>query len=64
MQILITHGGLARTRVLSLSRLQITVALLALVMALLLLSGAVYHFIFLEAREGWRREPARAPRGA
>lgn len=54
MQILITHGGLARTRVLSFSRLQITVALLALVMALLLLSGAVYHFIFLKAaREGW-----------
>lgn len=54
MQILITHGGLARTRVLSLSRLQIAVALFSLVAALLLLSGAVYHFIFLKAaREGW-----------
>jgi murein DD-endopeptidase MepM/ murein hydrolase activator NlpD len=54
MQILITHGSLARTRVLSLSRLQIVLALCALVTALLLLSGAVYHFIFLKAaREGW-----------
>jgi len=54
MQILITHGGLARSRVLSLSWLQITVALFGLVMALLLLSGAVYHFVFLKAaREGW-----------
>ncbi len=54
MQILITHGSLARTRVLSFSRLQITLALVGLVVALLLLSGAVYHFIFLKAaREGW-----------
>jgi murein DD-endopeptidase MepM/ murein hydrolase activator NlpD len=54
MQILITHGSLARTRVLSFSRLQIAVALSTLVVALLLLSGAVYHFIFLKAaREGW-----------
>jgi murein DD-endopeptidase MepM/ murein hydrolase activator NlpD len=54
MQILITHGSLARTRVLSFSRLQITVALVGLVVALLLLSGAVYHFVFLKAaREGW-----------
>ena len=54
MQILITHGSLARTRVLSLSRLQLGVAMAALVMALLLLSGAVYHFVFLKAaREGW-----------
>jgi murein DD-endopeptidase MepM/ murein hydrolase activator NlpD len=54
MQILITHGGLARTRVLSFSRLQITAALAALVVTLLLLSGAVYHFVFLKAaREGW-----------
>ncbi|MEK8030141.1 M23 family metallopeptidase [Ideonella sp. DXS29W] len=54
MQILITHGGLARTRVLSFSWLQITMALCALVVSLLSLSGAVYHFIFLKAaREGW-----------
>lgn len=54
MQILITHGGLARTRVLSLSRLQIIFGLCCLVATLLLLSGAVYHFIFLKAaRDGW-----------
>jgi murein DD-endopeptidase MepM/ murein hydrolase activator NlpD len=54
MQILITHGSLARTRVLSLSRWQISLALASLVVALLLLSGAVYHFVFLKAaREGW-----------
>lgn len=54
MQIMITHGSLARTRVLSLSRIQIGLALAGLVVALLLLSGAVYHFIFLKAaREGW-----------
>ena len=54
MQIMITHGGLARTRVLSFSRLQITLALGTLVAALLMLSGAVYHFVFLKAaREGW-----------
>jgi murein DD-endopeptidase MepM/ murein hydrolase activator NlpD len=54
MQILITHGSMARTRVLSLSRLQILLALCTLVMTLLLLSGAVYHFIFLKAaRDGW-----------
>ena len=54
MQIMITHGGLARTRVLSFSRLQIMLALAGLVVVLLLLSGAVYHFVFLKAaREGW-----------
>ncbi|MFO1338905.1 MAG: M23 family metallopeptidase [Burkholderiaceae bacterium] len=54
MQILITHGGLSRSRVLSFNRLQITLALGALVVALLLLSGTVYHFVFLKAaREGW-----------
>jgi murein DD-endopeptidase MepM/ murein hydrolase activator NlpD len=54
MQIMITHGGMARTRVLSFSRLQIFLGLSTLVMALLLLSGAIYHFVFLKAaREGW-----------
>lgn len=54
MQIMITHGSLARTRVLSFSRLQIGLTLCALVAALLMLSGAVYHFVFLKAaREGW-----------
>jgi murein DD-endopeptidase MepM/ murein hydrolase activator NlpD len=54
MQILITHGGLARSRVLSFNRLQIGLGLAALVAVLLMLSGAVYHFVFLTAaREGW-----------
>ena len=54
MQLLITHGSLARTRVLRFSRLQLGAALLVLALALMLLSGAVYHFIFLKAaRDGW-----------
>jgi murein DD-endopeptidase MepM/ murein hydrolase activator NlpD len=54
MQIMITHGSMARTRVLSFSRLQLVFAVFSLVVALLLLSGAVYHFVFLKAaREGW-----------
>jgi murein DD-endopeptidase MepM/ murein hydrolase activator NlpD len=54
MQILITHGSLARTRVLHFSRWQIVAASLMLVVVLTLLSGTVYHFIFLKAaREGW-----------
>jgi murein DD-endopeptidase MepM/ murein hydrolase activator NlpD len=54
MQILITHGTLARTRVLRFNRWQLAGALTALVAALALISGMVYHFIFLKAaREGW-----------
>ncbi|MBQ0944217.1 M23 family metallopeptidase [Ideonella sp. 4Y16] len=54
MQILITGEGASRTRAFQLSRLQISSAVLALLMALLLLSGTIYHFIFLAAaREGW-----------
>jgi murein DD-endopeptidase MepM/ murein hydrolase activator NlpD len=54
MQVLITHGSLARTRVLHFSRLQMLSALALLVCVLLLLSGTVYHFVFLKAaREGW-----------
>ena len=54
MQVIITHGGTSRTRVLQLSRRRIGAALLALVAALMLASGAIYHFIFLKAaREGW-----------
>ncbi|MDH3210430.1 MAG: M23 family peptidase, partial [Burkholderiaceae bacterium] len=54
MQILITHGGLARSRVLCFSRAQL-VGMLAVLLALLMLaSGTVYHFIFVKAaREGW-----------
>jgi murein DD-endopeptidase MepM/ murein hydrolase activator NlpD len=54
MQIMITHGSLAQTQVLQFNRWQLGAALAALVFVLLLLSGAVYHFVFLKAaREGW-----------
>jgi murein DD-endopeptidase MepM/ murein hydrolase activator NlpD len=54
MQILITHGYLARSRVVQLSRLQIVSMAALVVLLLMLFSGAVYHFIFLKAaREGW-----------
>jgi murein DD-endopeptidase MepM/ murein hydrolase activator NlpD len=54
MQVLITHGSVARTRTLHLNRAQIAGMLLVLACALMLLSGAIYHFVFLKAaREGW-----------
>lgn len=54
MQILITHGTLARTRVLHFNRWQVGAMLVSLVAVLTLLSGTVYHFVFLKAaREGW-----------
>jgi murein DD-endopeptidase MepM/ murein hydrolase activator NlpD len=54
MQIMITHGSMARTRVLHFNRLQLVATLAGLVIMLLLLSGTIYHVIFLKAaREGW-----------
>lgn len=54
MQILITHGSLARTRVLHFNRWQLASALVFLTVVLTLLSGTIYHFVFLKAaREGW-----------
>jgi len=54
MQLLITHGSMARSRVLNFHRWQAVLVLLLLVFALMLTSGAVYHFVFLKAaREGW-----------
>jgi murein DD-endopeptidase MepM/ murein hydrolase activator NlpD len=54
MQILITHGSLARTRVLHFNRWQLAGALVALLLVMTALSGTVYHFVFLKAaREGW-----------
>ena len=54
MQVLITHGTVARTRVMSFSRWQLIVAGLLLAFALMLTSGAVYHFVFLKAvQQGW-----------
>jgi murein DD-endopeptidase MepM/ murein hydrolase activator NlpD len=54
MQILITHGSMARTRSLQLNRPQLAGTLLVVLCLLMLLSGAVYHFVFLKAaRDGW-----------
>jgi murein DD-endopeptidase MepM/ murein hydrolase activator NlpD len=54
MQVLITHGHLARSRVLHFSRWQIVATVLFLACLLMLFSGTVYHFVFLKAaREGW-----------
>ena len=54
MQLLITHGSMARTRVLQFQRWQLVLAALVLAFFLMLVSGTVYHFVFLKAaREGW-----------
>ena len=54
MQIMITQGSLARTRVMHFNRWQLGLALAALIVVLTLLSGTVYHFVFLKAaRECW-----------
>jgi murein DD-endopeptidase MepM/ murein hydrolase activator NlpD len=54
MQILITHGTLARTRVLRLNRWQLGGMVALVLMVLLLLSGVIYNFVFVKAaREGW-----------
>jgi Peptidase family M23 len=54
MQIMITHGVLAKNRVLQFNRVQLALALLALALALMLLSGVIYHFVVLKAvRDGW-----------
>src|SRR5687767_8321269 len=54
MQILITHGSMARTRVLHVNRWQLAGSALAFMSVLTLVSATVYHFVFLKAaREGW-----------
>src|SRR6201996_5493330 len=54
MQIMITHGGMSRTRVLHVRPVQVILAVGVLVIAILALSGAIYHYFFLKAaREGW-----------
>lgn len=54
MQILITHGSMARTRVLHLPRWKLLLGALLAALLLMLTSGAVYHYLFLQAaREGW-----------
>lgn len=54
MQLMITDGHLARTRVLQIRRWQLALAGLVLAVLLMLLSGVVYHVVLLKAaREGW-----------
>lgn len=54
MQIMITHGSMARTRVLRFSRLELASLAALLAFLLVIFSGAVYHWLFLKAtREGW-----------
>jgi murein DD-endopeptidase MepM/ murein hydrolase activator NlpD len=54
MQILITDSSLVRTRALHVKRWQFALGGLLLAGVLMLISGAIYHFIFLTAaREGW-----------
>ena len=54
MQILITHGSLARSRVLHFTRWQLLGGALLSALLLMLASGAIYHYFFLQAaREGW-----------
>lgn len=54
MDILITHGGLARTRSFHVSPATLVSAIVALLLTLMLMSGAVYHLVVLKAvRAGW-----------
>ena len=54
MQILITGSSLVRTRALTIKRWQFALGAALLAGLLMLISGAIYHFIFLTAaREGW-----------
>ncbi len=54
MQIIVTHGSLAKTRVLNLPGWQLLMAVVTMALLLLALSGLVYHFVLLTAaREGW-----------
>jgi murein DD-endopeptidase MepM/ murein hydrolase activator NlpD len=54
MQILITHASVARTRAITLSAWQAAGLGVLLATALLVVSAAVYHLIFVTgAREGW-----------
>ncbi|HEV7913616.1 MAG TPA: M23 family peptidase, partial [Albitalea sp.] len=54
MQVLITHDHVGRTRMFRFNRWQLVGGALAVLTALMLMSGTVYHFVFLKAaREGW-----------
>lgn len=54
MQIMITHGSLARTRVFQVSPVTLVSGAVAFVALLLLMSGLLYHALFMAAaKEGW-----------
>jgi murein DD-endopeptidase MepM/ murein hydrolase activator NlpD len=54
MQILITHGNMARTRVLRLNRWQLGTGLVLGLLTLTLIAGTLYHFLLVKAaRDGW-----------
>jgi murein DD-endopeptidase MepM/ murein hydrolase activator NlpD len=54
MQIIVTHGSLAKTRVMNLPGWQLATAAAILAAVLLLASGIAYHFLVLTAaRDGW-----------
>lgn len=54
MQIMITSGSAARTRILNFNPAQLTLAIAGVLIGLMLASGLIYHFVFLTAaREGW-----------
>ncbi|MDP4300908.1 M23 family metallopeptidase [Leptothrix discophora] len=54
MDILITHGGLARTRSFHVSPATLVTTVIALLLALMMLSGVIYHMVLLKAvHAGW-----------
>ena len=54
MQLMITHGRWARTRTVQLNPWLLGLLLAVLAAGLMLVSGTVYHLVFLKAaREGW-----------
>lgn len=54
MQIIITHGRMAQTKVLHVNRWQLALLLGMLASMLVLISTTLYHFIFVKGvREGW-----------
>ena len=54
MQVIITDARLARSHVIALSGVKLVLVMLGLSLSLMLLSAALYHWVFLKgAREGW-----------
>ncbi len=54
MQIIITHGTMARSKVLHFTRTRLLLAVTALALTLLVTSGAAYHLLFVTAvRDNW-----------